>query len=298
MLEFADQAINLRSERVVVNSDSFSLKKALVMEWYLTVITEKYALFSGRAGRREYWHFQLTNMILIGMISFGDVMIWGRTGIAQFIYALFMITPVLAVNVRRMHDIGRTGWWCLVPILNLIFACLDSQEGSNQYGDNPKASSADTHVESKTQQSAIKDELVSSNSNVVSDNDLDEKIEHELYEKIAQELDSENVIRSIWTKAYALFDGDDKKIKSYYIKTRFSQLLDEHKSSFIKMNDSTASNPVSAFSKTSTNEMPAPQIIDNDKNVQIVNEPLLRRGDVQLICAFVFLIIIAIFLTH
>lgn len=92
----------------------------------------KYATFSGRARRSEFWWFVLLNLIL-GCIPFIG-MIWG----------LGVLIPSIAVGVRRLHDTGRSGWWyllCLVPIANLVliyFFICDSQPGANQYGENPK----------------------------------------------------------------------------------------------------------------------------------------------------------------
>jgi len=55
------------------------------------------------------------------------------------IYSLAILIPATAVSVRRMHDLGRSGWWILVPVVNLVFMFLDSQSGDNEYGPNPKA---------------------------------------------------------------------------------------------------------------------------------------------------------------
>ena len=92
----------------------------------------KYATFSGRARRSEYWWFVLVNAI-IGCIPYVNVL-WG----------LIAFIPSLAVCVRRLHDTGRSGWWILLtfmPLVNLViiyFYICDSQPGANQYGENPK----------------------------------------------------------------------------------------------------------------------------------------------------------------
>ncbi|TDK66075.1 DUF805 domain-containing protein [Sapientia aquatica] len=81
-----------------------------------------YANFSGRATRKEYWMFTLYNLL----ISIG-LMVIGRSAFHSDalynLYSLAMLIPSIAVGVRRMHDIGRSGWWLLVPIVNLVFAC-------------------------------------------------------------------------------------------------------------------------------------------------------------------------------
>ena len=118
------------------------------MYWYLEVL-RKYAVFDGRARRTEYWMFTLVSII----ISFLLGLIEGLLGIApeldfnilSSIYSLVIFIPGLAVSVRRLHDIGRSGWWFLIifiPIIGflilLVFAAMDSEPGPNQYGPNPK----------------------------------------------------------------------------------------------------------------------------------------------------------------
>ncbi len=58
--------------------------------------------------------------------------------LAGIVYSLAVLIPSIAVAVRRMHDSGRSGWWILLPLINFIFLCLDSQESENGYGANPK----------------------------------------------------------------------------------------------------------------------------------------------------------------
>ena len=113
------------------------------MKWYLEV-WKKYAVFSGRARRKEYWMFVLFNLIVAFAIGFVTGLIGALTGsvissVANLVYSLAIAVPSVAVGVRRMHDIGRSGWWLLVPVVSLVFVCLDSQPGDNQYGPNPKA---------------------------------------------------------------------------------------------------------------------------------------------------------------
>lgn len=100
---------------------------------------KKYAVFDGRSTRSEYWLFTLGNM-LAGVI-------FGLLGaeLLSALYTLAALIPGIAVSVRRLHDIGRSGWWLLIvllPIVGLIvwivFMVTDSQPGGNQYGGNPK----------------------------------------------------------------------------------------------------------------------------------------------------------------
>lgn len=114
------------------------------MNWYIDVL-KKYAVFAGRARRTEYWMFALFNLIICIVLSIIEAII-GTVGILAIIYSLAILLPALAVSVRRLHDIGKSGWWlliALVPIIGgivlLIFALLDSQQGTNEYGPSPKA---------------------------------------------------------------------------------------------------------------------------------------------------------------
>ncbi|MEA5114974.1 MAG: DUF805 domain-containing protein [Geobacteraceae bacterium] len=114
------------------------------MKWYFEVM-KKYAVFCGRARRKEYWMFLLFNFIISFVMGFFLGFIGGMLGIgtalsnpSSVIYGLVVLVPGIAVGVRRMHDIGRSGWWLLFPFVNLVFLCLDSEQGENQYGPNPK----------------------------------------------------------------------------------------------------------------------------------------------------------------
>lgn len=113
------------------------------MEWYLKVL-KNYAVFEGRARRKEYWMFVLVNLIVEIILS----VIGSLLHIRQFLtglYSLAVFLPSLAVSVRRLHDSGRSGLWVLIglipfigAIVLLVFFCLDSQEGNNRFGPNPK----------------------------------------------------------------------------------------------------------------------------------------------------------------
>ena len=113
------------------------------MNWYLEVL-KKYAVFTGRASRTEYWMFFLFNLIIAIVLGAIDAVI-GTGGILGAIYALAVLIPAIAVAVRRLHDTGRTGWWvliALIPVIGaivlLVFMVMDSQPGANTYGPNPK----------------------------------------------------------------------------------------------------------------------------------------------------------------
>lgn len=108
----------------------------------------KYVDFSGRARRSEYWYFFLFFMIVSFVAGFIDGLLGMTTfagfGILSIVVLLALLLPSLAVAVRRLHDTDRTGWWLLLGFIPfaglvlLVFYCLDSKPGDNQYGPNPK----------------------------------------------------------------------------------------------------------------------------------------------------------------
>jgi len=119
------------------------------MNWYIGAL-KKYAVFSGRAQRSEFWYFVLFNIIVSVVLSLID-RILGTTygsagaGILSSIYSLAVLIPSIAVAVRRLHDTDRSGWWILIgliPIIGwivlIVFYVKDSQPGENKYGLNPK----------------------------------------------------------------------------------------------------------------------------------------------------------------
>lgn len=120
------------------------------MNWFLLVL-KKYAVFTGRSQRAEYWYF----VLFLILISIGLAMIDGVTGtldpetgigLLGGLFSLATLIPSIAVGVRRLHDTGRSGWWLLigfVPLIGgiilIIFFVQDSAPGENAYGPNPKA---------------------------------------------------------------------------------------------------------------------------------------------------------------
>ena len=99
-------------------------------EWFVKAL-KQYVDFSGRASRKEYWYFYLFALINgIVTCSMGYVL---------------LLVPTIAVTVRRLHDIGKSGWYSLITlipivgwIIIIIWLCQDSQPGANKWGANPK----------------------------------------------------------------------------------------------------------------------------------------------------------------
>ena len=121
------------------------------MNWYMEVL-KKYAVFSGRARRAEYWNFALFNAIIVLVLEIPlfltvnsedgpNFMLMGLV----YLYTLAVFLPSLGVYVRRLHDTGKSGWyllWGLLPFIGAIMLLIalvsDSQPGDNKYGPNPK----------------------------------------------------------------------------------------------------------------------------------------------------------------
>lgn len=117
----------------------------------------KYATFSGRAVRSEYWWFVLFLIIANIVASVLDMAIMGNGGMGfqpiSTIFALATLLPSLAAGARRLHDTGRTGWWLLlafIPILGAIiliwFLAQRGEDGTNAYGPAPAAAGAGTSI--------------------------------------------------------------------------------------------------------------------------------------------------------
>lgn len=115
------------------------------MNDYIAVL-KKYAVFEGRASRKEYWMFFLFNFIISFVLGFVCGLIQASSGIAldmvPTLYALAILLPSFGVAIRRMHDTDRSGWWCIVPIVNIVFAVMPGDQGENRYGEDPYASEA------------------------------------------------------------------------------------------------------------------------------------------------------------
>ena len=112
----------------------------LLVNWWKVVVLQRYTQFVGRAGRAEFWWFELASFIISTVLS-----ILGRAsvvfGVLGFIYSLAVLVPSIAVGIRRLHDTGRSGWWLLiglVPIVGfivlIVFFATQGNPGPNQYG--------------------------------------------------------------------------------------------------------------------------------------------------------------------
>lgn len=112
------------------------------MEWYIGV-WKKYAVFTGRARRTEYWMFVLINILAGWGLAFLDNLLGladkSGNGPIAGLYSLAVLLPAIAVAIRRMHDTDHSGWWILVPIVNFVFAVTEGTSGPNRFGADPKS---------------------------------------------------------------------------------------------------------------------------------------------------------------
>jgi uncharacterized membrane protein YhaH (DUF805 family) len=121
-----------------------------MIDWYKKVVFENYANFNGRARRSEYWYFALMSLIITILATILDSALGINFdplpyGYLYFIYAIAVLIPGLAVSVRRLHDVGKSGWFyfiVLIPIIGAIWLLVlfftEGDQGENDYGPDPK----------------------------------------------------------------------------------------------------------------------------------------------------------------
>lgn len=116
----------------------------LFNRYFVNVLKNRYAQFTGRARRSEFWYFALFSSIVTIVLTILGSMLFKTTLLAN-LYNLAVFVPSLALAARRLHDIDKSGWFLLllfVPLIGwailLYFYVLDSQPGSNKYGPCPK----------------------------------------------------------------------------------------------------------------------------------------------------------------
>ena len=119
------------------------------MDYFLQAL-KNYAVFSGRARRKEYWMFMLFQMLFAFAAILADHLLGtdmnGGGGAIYLLYTLALFIPGLAVAVRRLHDVDKSGWFLLivlVPLVGMVWLlvldCTEGKPGDNEYGTDPKA---------------------------------------------------------------------------------------------------------------------------------------------------------------
>ncbi len=122
------------------------------MELYFSTL-KKYAVFSGRASRAEYWTFFFVNTLIYIAIAISERHGGDRPeGFLTMttLFGLLLTVPSIAVGVRRLHDTGRSAWWLLLALIPfagalalLVMYCLPGNSGDNEYGADPYAPTAE-----------------------------------------------------------------------------------------------------------------------------------------------------------
>lgn len=148
--EIKEEAIKCRfcKSDLTIDSEETSSDDLSPFQWYIAVL-QKYALFQGRARRREFWYFHLFNALFIIGLSILDSILFGISiteyGLFYSIYILGVFIPSLAVAVRRLHDVEKSGWFLfiiLLPIIGAIWYFIlmvsEGTGGENKYGADPK----------------------------------------------------------------------------------------------------------------------------------------------------------------
>jgi uncharacterized membrane protein YhaH (DUF805 family) len=223
--------------------------------WYFSVLG-KYAVFSGRAQRKEFWYFWLMHALVSVALGLAeerfDLTPDTDASVLFLIYGLAILLPGFAVNARRLHDTGRSGWWQLVglvpivgPVVFLVLCTFDSHPAANRYGPSPKMgggnvpptgsrednssgssySPAEEFLRPKRKE--MEDVVDSQNTPptntvepttvIVSDSD------DELYEQAWREIEEGKQDKALWARLYAGHEGDESIIKGEYIKHRVLQ---------------------------------------------------------------------------
>lgn len=118
------------------------------MEWALLPL-KRYAEFTGRSRRKEYWMFVLLAIGLNIIAAVLDSLLgsrMGNLGIVAMLLALVLLVPSIAVGVRRLHDTDKSGWWLLIALIPfigaivlIVFYATDGTKGPNRFGEDPKA---------------------------------------------------------------------------------------------------------------------------------------------------------------
>lgn len=138
-------APNLDLKNIITNIESKSKSEYSGFDWFLSVF-KKYATFSGRAHRKEFWYFQLFYFVGIFILTIVDLLIFGEYGpeVLSTIFVLACVIPALAVSARRLHDINKSGWWQLLYVIPIVGAIIliiwfvtKGNTGNNQYGPDP-----------------------------------------------------------------------------------------------------------------------------------------------------------------
>lgn len=114
-----------------------------MIDWFMYCVKDKYLDLSGRAGRAEYWWYQLAYLLLFVAMIIIEIIL--QVNYLTLLMGLGLLLPTLGVTVRRLHDTGKSGWWLLIElvpvaglIVLLVFTLTEGDRGTNRYGAAPR----------------------------------------------------------------------------------------------------------------------------------------------------------------
>ena len=110
----------------------FNKIKNMFNEYFISVLKNEYITYNGRATRSKFWYFVLFNFICSLIVSI--IASVTTLYILSTLYSLAVLCPGVCLTIRRMHDINKPGWWCLIPLYNIYLCCLPSENSNNAYG--------------------------------------------------------------------------------------------------------------------------------------------------------------------
>jgi len=131
---------SVTSHNRVISTFLFALCNTLLMNNMGDVIRDafsKYAQFQGRMTRRDYWQWWLFTLITYIAAGILDGAVSQNSSLVSGLAILILFVPSITTQVRRLHDVGKRGWWMLIPFANLFFYVQPS-EGDNRFGPAPR----------------------------------------------------------------------------------------------------------------------------------------------------------------
>jgi uncharacterized membrane protein YhaH (DUF805 family) len=135
---------NLSIQLDKISNQNQSEENFNIIDWFVKGL-KNYATFTGRARRKEFWFFVLAQFLIVFAASFIDTILFDTPSILYCIAALGLFIPSLAVAVRRLHDIGKSGWWYLIGlvpligfILLIIWFATETKQNNNEWGQPAK----------------------------------------------------------------------------------------------------------------------------------------------------------------
>lgn len=111
------------------------------MDWMLLPL-KRYSDFQGRSQRKEYWMYYLLLVIISVVFNILTAAVGNMVSFLSLVVWLGLLVPTIAVGVRRMHDVDKSGWFLLIPIYNLILALTPGTSGPNRFGPDPLGGTA------------------------------------------------------------------------------------------------------------------------------------------------------------